>query len=85
MQQALAHKRDSDAVSCSTDTSRWSIPFKLCSQYLPDCEDQGDSLTDEASEAESSEKWQGLKSPGRKKGILFNLISQVCSRNDVMN
>ncbi|GLD57101.1 lebercilin-like protein isoform X2 [Lates japonicus] len=70
MQQALAHKRDSDcdAVSCSTDTSRWSVPFKLCPQYLPDCEDQGDSLADEASEAESSEKWQGLKSSGRKKG-----------------
>lgn len=81
MRQAFAHKKegDGDAVSCSTDTSRWSTPPRLhcgsnSSHYSSDFEEQADSLTDRSPEAKSSDKGQGPKPPGRQKGILFNMI-----------
>lgn len=40
---------DGDAVSCSSDTSVWSTPSRLCSespQRSRDCEDKGDTVTD---------------------------------------
>lgn len=78
MQQAFSHKEGGgDAVSCSTDTSRWSSPSRVCcgsnsSHYSSDFEDQADSLTDKNPEVKTSDKWQASKTCGRKKGILFN-------------
>ncbi|XP_044057572.1 lebercilin-like protein isoform X1 [Siniperca chuatsi] len=74
MQQAFAHKEgDGDVVSRSTETSRWSTPFRpRCgsnsSHYSSDFEDQADSLIDKTPETKSSEQCQESKSPGRKKG-----------------
>lgn len=81
MQQAFACKKegDGDAVSCSTDTSRWSSPPRLgCGsnslRYTSDFEDQADSLIDKSPGHNSSDKWQGPKPERRKKGISFNMI-----------
>ncbi|XP_031146600.1 lebercilin-like protein isoform X1 [Sander lucioperca] len=74
MQQAFSHKEGGgDAVSCSTDTSRWSSPSRVCcgsnsSHYSSDFEDQADSLTDKNPEVKTSDKWQASKTCGRKKG-----------------
>ncbi|KAA8593894.1 hypothetical protein FQN60_004728 [Etheostoma spectabile] len=74
MQQAFEHKEgDGDAVSCSTNTSRWSSPSRLgcgsnSSHYSPDFEDQADSLTGKNPEVKTSDKWQASKTCGRKKG-----------------
>ncbi|XP_035535968.1 lebercilin-like protein [Morone saxatilis] len=74
MQQTFAHKEgDGDAVSCSTDTSRWSTPPRPCSgsntsNCSSDYEDQADSLIDKTPEAKSSVKSQGSKPSRSKKG-----------------
>ncbi|TDH15079.1 hypothetical protein EPR50_G00027430 [Perca flavescens] len=74
MEQAIAHREgDGDAVSCSTDTSRWSSPPRVCcdsnsSHYSSDFEDQADSLTDKNPEVKTSDKQQSSKTCGRKKG-----------------
>ncbi|XP_034722678.1 lebercilin-like protein isoform X2 [Etheostoma cragini] len=74
MQQGFEHKEgDGDAVSCSTNTSRWSSPSRLgcgsnSSHYSPDFEDQADSLTDKNPEVKTSDKWQSSKTCRRKEG-----------------
>uniref|UniRef100_A0A8P4KMR7 Lebercilin-like protein n=1 Tax=Dicentrarchus labrax TaxID=13489 RepID=A0A8P4KMR7_DICLA len=75
MQQTFAHKKegDGDAVSCSTDTSRWSTTPRPrsgpnTSHCSSDYEDQADPLTDKTPEAKSSVKSQGSKPSRSKKG-----------------
>lgn len=81
MQQAFAHKKDgdSDAMSFSIDTSRWSTPSRLCCgsntpHYSSEFEDETVSPTYKTPEAKSSDKWQESKPSGGTKGILLNMI-----------
>ncbi|XP_071328070.1 lebercilin-like protein isoform X2 [Trachinotus anak] len=74
MQPASAPKKegDGDAVSGSTDTSRWSTPSKLhrgsdSAQYSSDCEDQADPCADKTPEAKTTDKWLRSKPPVKKK------------------
>ncbi|XP_008274197.1 lebercilin-like protein [Stegastes partitus] len=71
-QQAPGHiEGDDDAVSCSTDTSRWSSPSRLsCGsespQHSSDCEDKAGSLIDKTPDVMPSVKRQGLKQSAGK-------------------
>ncbi|CAK6974397.1 lebercilin-like protein [Scomber scombrus] len=71
--QAFADKGGyGDAVSCSTDTSRWSSPSRLCCDsnsphYSSEFEDQTDSCAYKTPGAKSSDKCQELKPSGRTK------------------
>ncbi|XP_030600322.1 lebercilin-like protein [Archocentrus centrarchus] len=68
MQKVFPHGKEGDAVSCSTDTSRWSSPSRSDDSYIPqytfECEDKAD--------ASPSVKWQS----GRKPGVLFGKKAQ---------
>ncbi|XP_062275901.1 lebercilin-like protein [Scomber scombrus] len=73
LMQAFAHKGGyGDAVSCSTDTSRWSSPSRLfCDSnsphYSSEFEDQTDSCAYKTPGAKSPDKCQELKPSGRTK------------------
>ncbi|KAM7399550.1 hypothetical protein PAMP_018815 [Pampus punctatissimus] len=82
-QHACAHKKEgeSDTLSCSTDTSPWSTPSRLCCgsntpHYSWEFEDQ-------TPEAKSLDKWQELKPLGSRKGILLTQLG--CKSNIATN
>lgn len=67
--QAFAHRKEAEAVSYCTDTSRWSSPSRSDGSEVPqfkfECEDKVDAIP--------SLKWH----PGRKLGIFlgrFNIF-----------
>ena len=72
---------DGDAVTCSTDTSRWSSPSRLdCASDDPqssECGDTAGSLIDGALDDQPSLKWRGSKRSGFKKGT-FNFSDLMC-------
>lgn len=68
MQKAVAHEKQGEGMTCSSDTSRWSSPSGLYSssddpQYTSVCEDKADAIP--------SFQWQGSK---RSRRLVFGIF-----------